>query len=664
MTEFAFFDGKEERWGEKMRAFLRNLSICPCLDSLELPCHTLGELQSISWLKIWGNTQEPHNDMAYLLVHTEGDSEAESYGMALVWTSPHQARVSKIEEALGTLSVFISSGPNWPYVFAQLYKGSNHTPLPKDKHLGILPWGKVEENPHGWISQLKVCQLLSATPQVIYTVGLNGCNQSVTIDLLEPLHSGSSVTTDEHPHLQINIPLPTPEEPECTTPPLGRAPATPMDNIPKTLWKPRITLTAEVNDLINRGMADNYNCEPEHSTVGEEASAGADIFPPPKAEVSAPPLDTSSQASVEEMETSRESNPINVYSPTAAGINCSDSPMIDLMEFQADANQATNHMLSIKRYSDFKRQWAIWDFKASLCQQEAKQAAANERAKIVHSRKDHNAKVKCTKVVMKAKYDYRMAVQEARTIRCSKLQELEAAYLEALSENAATKSTQCATLCREHVKHMHELEERALDAENKSCQDFLFTCLAILCHAPQPLKENLFTSYHILLGQLPSSLRSIPFTKTPQAEEQPSATTSPRPEPKQSPWPKRWHSSPDPQGDTSIDETFPTASQDGLSSSKRRETSDWFASLKPSCADAFSHDSDLIKEARSCYFATHPWDWIHGNTDDLSNIFKELAEGAGLLGKSIHELQLSWEGPEELKHANYSLHSLPKGLIY
>ena len=48
--------------------------------------------------------------MAYLLVHTEGDSEAESYGMALVWTSPHQAQVSTMEEALGTLSAYISSG--------------------------------------------------------------------------------------------------------------------------------------------------------------------------------------------------------------------------------------------------------------------------------------------------------------------------------------------------------------------------------------------------------------------------------------------------------------------------------------------------------------------------------------------------------------------------
>ena len=113
-----------------------------------------------------------------------------------------------------------------------------------------------------------------------------------------------------------------------------------------------------------------------------------------------------------------------------------------------------------------------------------------------------------------------------------------------------------------------------------------------------------------------------------------------------------------------MDETSSKASQEGPSSSKRRETPDWFTSLKPSHADAFSHDSNPVKEARSCYFATYPWDWIHDNTDDLSDLFKELAEGAGLLGKSIYEIQLSWDGPEELKYANYSLQSLPKGLRF
>ena len=216
---------------------------------------------------------------------------------------------------------------------------------------------------------------------------------------------------------------------------------------------------AEVNDLLNQGMVDNYNHEPEHSAMGEKAAAGTDILLPQKAEVSAPPVDTSSQASIEEMETSLESNPINIYPPMAACSNHSDSPTIDLTELQADANLAANYMLSVKRSSDLERQWAIWDFEVSLYHQEAKEAVANERAKVVHSRKDLNAKVRCVKAVMKAKYDYRMAVQEARMIRCSQLQELEAAYLEALGENAARRSTQCATLCRVHIKHMHELEE-------------------------------------------------------------------------------------------------------------------------------------------------------------------------------------------------------------
>ena len=69
-----------------------------------------------------------------------------------------------------------------------------------------------------------------------------------------------------------------------------------------------------------------------------------------------------------------------------------------------------------------------------------------------------------------------------------------------------------------------------------------------------------------------------------------------------------------------------------------------------------------MKEAREHYFTTHPWDWACSNTDDLSDIFRELAQGTGLLGKFIHEIQVSWNGPEELKHAKYILRSLPKGV--
>ena len=96
----------------------------------------------------------------------------------------------------------------------QLYEGPCHAPLPKDKHLGILPQGKAEETPCGWISQLKVCQLLAAGPQVIYPIGLNGHGEPIMTTLPELLDSGISLITSKHIYLGIDISSPPVEEPD------------------------------------------------------------------------------------------------------------------------------------------------------------------------------------------------------------------------------------------------------------------------------------------------------------------------------------------------------------------------------------------------------------------------------------------------------------------
>ena len=222
-----------------------------------------------------------------------------------------------------------------------------------------------------------------------------------------------------------------------------------------------------------------------------------------------------------------------------------------------------------------------WELGLQLCQNEAKEAVANEKAKVLHSQEVLDAKVDCTKAVLEAKYSYRMAIQEAKTIRGNQLQESEIAYSKALGKNMAMRSSQSVTLHREHVRLMQDLEEQAIRKESKSHHYFLSTCQAILHHAPQPLEENLTTSYHVLLGQSPLSPPSAPPARTSLVEEQPSMAASPRSVPKQSPWPKRQHPLPEPWGSMSIDETSPKAMQEGPSSSKRWETPIWFASLKP-----------------------------------------------------------------------------------
>ena len=97
--------------------------------------------------------------------------------------------------------------------------------------------------------------------------GLKWDDQLVTITLPDPLHSGASVITTEHPHMRINIPVLLPEETECTTLPLGKAHTIPAATSPKTPWKPRISLATEVNDLLTWAMVDNSNHELEHSAT-------------------------------------------------------------------------------------------------------------------------------------------------------------------------------------------------------------------------------------------------------------------------------------------------------------------------------------------------------------------------------------------------------------
>ena len=52
-----------------------------------------------------------------------------------------------MEEAVGKLIAWASSGPNWPNALVQLYEGTHHAPLPKEGHLGILPQRGVEVTP-------------------------------------------------------------------------------------------------------------------------------------------------------------------------------------------------------------------------------------------------------------------------------------------------------------------------------------------------------------------------------------------------------------------------------------------------------------------------------------------------------------------------------------
>ena len=178
----------------------------------------------------------------------------------------------------------------------------------------------------------------------------------MTIDLPKSLHMGSSITVDEYPYIEVNIPTLVPEEQGHANLPLGEKQDPATANWSKTPWKPRITLIAEMNNLIDWGMMDNYDQELEHSATVEVPSTEADTLPALKREKPVLLLDTYSQTSAAEMEASMESNPACISPMAVAHSSHSSSPIAHLSELQSDVHLAVNSMFTAKRSSDLEIQ--------------------------------------------------------------------------------------------------------------------------------------------------------------------------------------------------------------------------------------------------------------------------------------------------------------------
>ena len=127
------------------------------------------------------------------------------YGLSTMWLNPYQARVSTMDEVVKQMTPFISTRSDWPYALVQLNTDACHVPLPKEGHLGILVEGSTSSVACRWISQPDISQLLSSASQVIYPVGLNGCEVPVIMSLPESLAKGTTMLRGEPINLPVDI---------------------------------------------------------------------------------------------------------------------------------------------------------------------------------------------------------------------------------------------------------------------------------------------------------------------------------------------------------------------------------------------------------------------------------------------------------------------------
>ena len=420
----------------------------------------------------------------------------------------------------------------------------------------------------------------------------------------------------------------------------------------------------EVRNLLSWAALETSSCGSKHSSPRRPIPVAVPIIPPQKPEGLPQPVDASSQVSAKVAEASLEDIPASTSPIAAVSRTRSVAPPVDAMELQANANKALEDLLTTKASIDACRQRAVWELSIVLCQNESQAAESIKEAKVVCSQATLAAQTTCSWLILEAKTACSMAVKEAKTTRGHIVQEAKATCSKVISEVRAQRVSQTESFQREHGNIMWDLEEHTIQEEGRCWADFLSTCQVTLYTSPPELKSALATSYHILLGQTPPLPPLTPLQRTSPMEEQPTSAAPLTPMPKQSPSPKDHTPSPDTMESMPLGGTTPKANLGRPPSSKRWEVPPWYRTLKPNYAKAFSWDSDLVREARRQFFLRHSSNFTADSTCNLSEIFRKMAMSANLLGTSIHEIQASWTGPNELKQVNYALQSLPKGLKF
>ena len=126
------------------------------------------------------------------------------------------------------------------------------------------------------------------------------------------------------------------------------------------------------------------SCESKCPSLGKITTAAVTMSLPWKSEVSVPPIDTPSQASIKEAGGSLEDIPTNISPIAAVYSSGSVSPPVDPSELQANANRAINNMLHLKRSQDIKRQRATWELGVLLHQNESQEATSVAMAKAIY----------------------------------------------------------------------------------------------------------------------------------------------------------------------------------------------------------------------------------------------------------------------------------------
>ena len=292
---------KPQLMGEAFKSLWGCHDICPGLQQFHVASITHLEISFLTSLRAWGDAEKFCSDVAFLLVLTEEGAVGDRvYGHSMIWVNPYQVRVSTMEKVFKQLTALMSAGPDWPYTLVWLNGDACHMPLPREGHLSILVGGTSSAT-YRRVSQLEVHQLLSSGSQVIYLVGLNGCEVPVIASPPKSLAKGTNLLGGEPVYLKVDILQAIAEGPKLKMPsPVGHSSSILIESpirAPPPKVEGEVSMTMEVRELLSQVGLDMPRCTSWNSAPNRLEPVVLVTPLPTKPEDFPRPVDTSSQVS-------------------------------------------------------------------------------------------------------------------------------------------------------------------------------------------------------------------------------------------------------------------------------------------------------------------------------------------------------------------------------
>ena len=285
----------------------------------------------------------------------------------------------------------------------------------------------------------------------------------------------------------------------------------------------------EVRELLSQVILDISGHVPGNMTPKRPNPMVILTPPPHKLRYLSELVDTSSQVTAPDDTKMTEGCLEEIPSPTAETPGpCSSAPSSDASYLLEEANKVLGELLATKSSIDAHGQKLVWELGMSLCQNDSKTMESFKEAKAICTHSTQEAEALCSTTIKEAKATCAYSIQEAGT-HCSK----------AVKDTEAQRAAQADSLHQTHDQWVNQhLEEQAIQEEGKSQLDFLFACQDTIQARPVELCGTLVASYHILMGEAPTS---HPFTLSqwaPSTEQAPAPVAPSSPAPEHSPQPK------------------------------------------------------------------------------------------------------------------------------